>query len=176
MELKQMVERVTDIRNARPSANTRQRVQEAAQELSRAGDAQTHVELANEALAALAVLLYETDADGRPANIDQRTWRLLVPAPWGREGWRKWGLRSWEAQVLRQVLRVRNEQRKHTGLFDYSDGSRTWHLNRTDFPTLVEALAYLKAHPVTLSEWRQHADILNTATRERMARLREQRR
>jgi len=175
VEIKQLVERVADIRNARPSASTRQRVAEAAQGLSLAGEAQIHVEMANEALAALTVLLYETDADGRPANIDRRTWRLLIPAPWGREGWRKWGLRSWEAQVLRQVLRVRNEHRTHVNLFDYDDQSRRWHLNRSDYPTLADALGYLKAHPVSLAEWRKHADILNAAQRDRMARLRMQR-
>ncbi len=171
-ELKEFVGRVADIRHSRPSGNTRQRVQEAAQELSRAGDVQMRVELANEALAALCVVLYELDADQRPANIDPVTWRILLPTPWGRAGWRQWGLRRWEAEVLRRVLRIRTEMRKHKNLFDYNEQGRTWHLNRADYPTVEQALAYLKGSPITLIEWRKHADVIAEQARTRMQRLR----
>ena len=172
MELKELVERVGDIRHAQPTQYVRERVQEAAQELSRAGDMQLRVELANEALMALTAILYDKDSDGKPANIDPVTWRLLIPAPWGRAGWRRWGLRAWEADTLRAVLRVRCEMRRHTNLFDYNDPMRSWHVNVTDYPTVTAALTYLKTHPVTLTEWRQHADIQNRAARLRMQRYR----
>jgi hypothetical protein len=172
MELKQMVERVVDIRNARPSKYVRQRVQEAAQELSRAGDLQMRVELANEALMAFTSILYHADTDQRPANIDPVTWRLLVPAPWGSAGWRVWGLRSWEARVLRQILRIRCDTRKHVNLFDYNDALKSWHLNIGCYRTRTEALAYLKQYPITLEEWRKHADILVSQARNRMAKYR----
>lgn len=175
MELKEMVERIADIRHAKPTTEARRAVGEAAQELSRAGEMQKRVELANEALAALTVLLYQADTDGEPANIDRVTWRLLVPAPWGREGWRHWGLRSWEAEILAHILRVRNEARKHVNLFDYNEANRRWHLNCSDFPTLDKALGYLKANPITLAEWRKHHEIENTQKRARMAALRKQR-
>ena len=176
MELQQIVERVADIRHARPSANVRQRVQEAADALSRAGDIQMRVELANEALTAFTAILYQADSDGVPANIDPVTWRLLVPAPWGRGGWQHWGLRSWEAQVLGKILRIRCDSRKHVNLFDYNEISRTWHLNLSDYGAIDQAMAYLKAQPITLEEWRKHAGILTTAARERMARSRKNRR
>lgn len=177
MELKQMVERVGDIRNARPSANVRQRVHEAAAELSRAGDMQMRVELANEALHAYALLLYEFDADGIPANFDVTTWRLLIPAPWGQRGWRKWGMRQWEARILRSVLIERQQSKidKRPMLFDYNDQARTWHLNYTDYPTFPEALFWLKHSAVKLSEWRKFVEETRAGTRNRMRRLYAQR-
>lgn len=172
MEIKQMVERVADIRHARPSSHIRERVQEAAKQLSRAGDMQMRVELANEALIAFTSLLYQADSDRQPVNIDPVTWRLLIPAPWGSAGWRVWGLRSWEARVLRQILRVRSEARKHTHLFDYNVELKSWHLNANDYPTLTEAMTYLKHSPITLEEWRKHADILTNQARHRMTKYR----
>lgn len=172
MELRETVERIADIRHAKPSAATRQRVQEAAQELSRAGDMQLRVELANEALAALVALLYQADSDGQPANIDPVTWRVLLPCPWGSSGWRQWGLRSYEAEVLRYVLRVRSDARRHVNLFDYNEQSRTWHVNIADYPTAKDALQYLKQQPVTLREWRQQS----AAYRTRMLKAQNKRR
>lgn len=172
MELTNIVERVQEIRSKGPGRVVKERIAEAAQQLSRAGDVQARVELANEALAALCVVLYEVDADQRPANIDRVTWRLLVPAPWGRGGWRRWGLRRWESEILRNVLRVRTQMRRHVNLFDFNEEGRTWHLNMGDYPTLETALAYLKAHPITLAEWRKFADITNETARARMQRHR----
>lgn len=176
MDLKELVERVGDIRNAQPSKHVRERVQEAAQQLSRAGDMQMRVELANEALLAFVSILYDADGDGAPANIDPVTWRLLIPAPWGSGGWKKWGLRSWEARILRQLLLIRNEARKHVDLFDYNAVSRSWHLNATDYGSIEAAHAYLKHYPVTLEEWRKHADIRAAQARERMSKYRERKR
>ena len=168
MELTELVERVQEIRAKGPGRFARERVQEAAEAISRAGDQQLRVELANEALAALCVILYQTDADGRAANIDRVTWRLLVPAPWGRGGWRRWGLRRWESEALRNILRVRTEMRKHVNLFDYNEEGRTWYLNRSAYPSLEAALAYLKTHPINLSEWRKQADVITESARVRM--------
>lgn len=174
-ELKEIVGRVADIRHAQPSKYVRERLQTAAEELSRAGDMQIRVELANEALAAFTAILYQADADQQPANIDPVTWRLLVPAPWGSGGWKRWGLRSWEARALRQVMRVRCDARKHVNLFDYNDVSQTWHLCPDSYPTWEAAKLYLQTHPVTLSEWRQQVNVLTTQARERMAKHRRKR-
>lgn len=172
MEFEQLTERIQQIRSKGPGRVVKERIQEAAQALSRAGSMQLRVELANEALAALVAILYEVDADGRPANVDAKTWRILTPTPWGGAGWRRWGLRNWEQKCLNAILRIRCEQRRHVALFDYSEEARTWHLNLGDYPTLAGALAYLKAQPVTLAEWRPHADRLAEGTRLRMQRRR----
>lgn len=172
MELTELVDRVQEIRAKGPGRFAKERIAEAAESISKAGDHQLRVELVNEALCALVVILYEADGDGRLANIDKTTWRILTPVPWGDSGWRKWGLRNWEARALRNILRIRSDMRKHISLFDYSEEGRTWHVNRGDFPTVESALAYLKARPITLTEWRPHADRIAKATRERMQRLR----
>ena len=158
MELQQIVERVADIRHARPSTAVRQRVAEAAQALDRAGQMQLRVELANEALMALTTLLFNADSDRQPANIDRVTWRLLVPAPWGGAGWRKWGLRYYEGEVLRNIMHARSANQRHRALFDYNEASRTWHLALGNFPSVEAAMTYLQKYPIQLAEWRKHSE------------------
>jgi len=172
MEFEQLTERISEIRSKGPGRVVRERIADNAQALSRAGDMQQRLELVSEALAALCVVLYELDSDQRPANVDAKTWRILIPTPWGGAGWRRWGLRNWEQKILNSILRIRCEQRRHVALFDYSEGARTWHVNRGDFPTMASALAYLKTNPITLQEWRPHADRLAEGTRLRMQRRR----
>jgi hypothetical protein len=139
---------------ANPPAAVRQRIQSAADALSRAGAMAARVEIVNEALCKFAHMLYEKDADGAFANIDSPTGRLLVCAPWGSAGWRVWGLRNWEARVLRAALLSRL-QAKPLPLFDY--GNNCWYLNRGHYRSLGMACAYLEVAPITLSEWRKYA-------------------
>lgn len=172
MEIQDIVGRVADIRHAKPSPNVRQRVREAAQSLNLAGQMQLRVELVNEALMALTSLLWAADTDREPANVDRVTWRLLVPAPWGSGGWRHWGLRAFEAEILRSILRARCADRGHRALYDYNDVSRTWHLSISEYASFEQAMQYLKAHPVTLAEWRKHSE----AYRARMLQAQNKRR
>jgi hypothetical protein len=137
---------------ANPPAAVRQRIQSAADELNRVGLMAMRVELVNEALCRFTALLYEKDTDGAFANIDSPTGRLLVCAPWGSAGWKLWGLRNYEARVLRAALMARLGK---DCLFDY--GSQAWFLNRQDYRTLAMALHYLETKPVTVSEWRKYA-------------------
>lgn len=179
MKIEQLTERVQQIRAAGPDTVIKQRVAETAQELNRAGELQKRVELANEALAALVVLLYERDADGQLANVDPKTWRLLVPAPWGNSGWRVWGMRQWESRILRWVLLDRQSSRgkgERPPLFDYNEAGRTWHLNLGDYKTLEQGLFWVKVSAIKLAEWRKYVDRTREGTRDRMARLQAQRR
>ena len=127
-----------------------------------AGIMQARVELANEALARLAQLLYERDTDGAWANIDPYTHRLLIPAPWGRSGYKQWGLRWHEADTLRRVLLRR--QRGWAGgrplLYLWDEETRCWRLNLDDYPTLDAATFWLKRSGVVLVEWREVAQEL----------------
>lgn len=172
MEIKQLIERTFDIRQATPTPSVKQRLADVAADLSKAGDNQARVELLNESVLALTNILYERDEEGRYANVDSRTHRLLVPAPWGSAGWRKWGVRNWEAVILRKILIVRYQMRRGAPLFDYSEPSNQWFLNVTDYPTLDKALAYWKARPITLRDWRLHADAHRQEAQARMARRR----
>lgn len=167
MELQQIIERVADIRNAKPTPATRQRVAESAASLSQSGDMQLRLEMAIEALAALIVILYEKDGDGWPANVERRTGKILVPVPWGARA-DLWALRRLESRALRTVLmhRVR-EPRRLAPLFDYSDDNRRWYLNTHDYPTAERALAWLKKDAPSLSEWRTAVLAMREADLER---------
>lgn len=173
MELNTLIERTVEIRQALPSPNVKQRLAQAAQELSLAGSNQMRVELLNESILALTKILYECDPDGRPANVDHVTHRLLIPAPWGRAGWKRWGLRYWESEILRKILIVRGQMERVKPLFDYNDESRTWHLNLATYPRLDLALMHWKANQITLREWRLHADAYRQAARNRMEKHRD---
>lgn len=168
----QVPERATTIRQSKPESYIKQRIKQAADGLDRAGNMQARVGLVNEAMAALAILLYKTEADGQPANIDPKTWRILVPAPWGRSGWRHWGLRNWEARILSRILLLRCTLPTLPTLYDYNEVSRTWHLTLDEHPTAEQAIAHLRRHPVELEEWRDHHEQLNREARERMLKVR----
>lgn len=154
------LERIPGIRTAEtPGVYIKQRLQNAAHELSLRGDTQTHVEIVNEALCRVTQLLYEADTDGSFANIDNRTYRILVPVAWGSAGWKTWGLRQWEAEILRSILIERSaQQSKRPALFDYSPDSRTWFVNVSDYGSYDLAQRFLQRESVTLAQWRKHVD------------------
>lgn len=157
MELMQTIDRKNEIRAAAlPASMVKQRIAQAADELNRAGSMALHVELANEALTKFTLMLYQREQDGGWANIDQRTHRLLVPAPWGSAGWRVWGLRNWESRILRCVMLERVKDARRPCLFDYNTDNRTWYLNVTDYGVIAAADHYLQRSPITLAEWRKH--------------------
>ena len=156
MSFTEQLARVSEIRSAEtPGTYIKQRVAENAQSLSRAGEMAARVEAINEALTAFTSLLYQADTDGGFANVDSITYRILIPAPFGSSGWRKWGLRSWEAGELRQFLAHRCQMKdKRPFLFDYNSESRTWHLNAHDYPSFEAASHYLKREPMTVKALR----------------------
>lgn len=176
MELETLIERTQQIRDALPLPNVKQRLATAAQELSLAGYNQSRVELLNEAVLSATNLCFQTDHDGGFCNIDRRNHRLLFPAPWGKKGWKKWGdMRDWEATMLRQILIVRCQMQRVTPLFDYNNEGRAWHINLIDYGRLDLALVYWKRTPITLSEWRTHADAYRQRAHERVERKRAER-
>lgn len=155
MNINTIIDRKHEIRTlANPSQFVKQRIAKAAEELSRAGDMAAHVELANEALSKYTLMLYATDSDGVLANVDGRTGKIYVAAPWGNKGWKRWGLRCWEAVTLRGVLMARIVKPRHVSLYDYNTATRKWHINTNNYPTVDRAQAYLQHCAVTLAEWR----------------------
>lgn len=172
MNLDTLIDRTQEVRQlaSNPNQVIKQRMAEVAADISRAGNNQARVELLQEAVLALTKLCYECDPDGQPANIDSRTYRLLIPAPWGKAGWRRWGLRAWEAEILRQILIVRCQMRRMEPLFDYNTEARTWHVNMQQYSRLDVALLYWKSNPIALKEWRRHADVYRAQAHERTLR------
>ncbi len=108
-------------------------------------------ELFNEAIARLTLLAYEQDAGGL-CNIDAVTGKLLLPAPWGRNGQSKWGIRPQEANILRQILF--DWQFPGPTLWRYDRLRRAWFLNLYDFGDYDAARKWLERHPVTIEVYR----------------------
>jgi hypothetical protein len=168
MELDTLIDRAIQIRDSLPLPNVKQRMAQAAQELSLAGTNQARVELLNESVLALTKVLYDADPDGLLANVDRATYRILIPVPWGRAGWKRWGLRYWESEILRKILIVRCQMQRVQPLYDYNDESRTWHINLSTYGRLDAALTHWKGNAITLREWRTFADVYRRQAHERM--------
>lgn len=158
MDLTQVVDRKNEIRTLpEPPAHVKQRIAQAANELNRAGNMAARVEVINEAVCRFTHVLYQRDADGFHPNLDAVTKRIIIAAPWGSRGWRRWGLRHWEAGTLRKILLNRQANftpKQRPPLFSYSE-SRYWYLNTYDYPNYDTAQNWLTRGAVTLQEWRQ---------------------
>ena len=112
MTILKLTDRKADIRAAGPGPYVRSRIAEAADALSLKGTMAGRVELANESLSKLVVLVYEADTDRKANNVDLVSLRILIPLPWGSMGWRHWGLRAHEANVLRAIMLGRQRSPK----------------------------------------------------------------
>lgn len=135
-----------------------QRTTEAATALSRKNELQVYAEIMNEALFKLTAMLYEQAADGEFANVDPVNGRILVPVPWGNDGWSAWGLRNWEAIVLRNILRQRMLSEKILALYGFSEKTNRWHMDIKTYRTYEAAFRYLQQYPITANEWRAFGD------------------
>lgn len=142
-----MVDRKGDIAQASPQRHTT--IQRAAESLSRRVVDSATVEVLNEALARLTVLCYERDDDGQLCNVDGATGRVLIPLPWGRGGYSKWGLTSTEATILRRIMFTR--QRNGLPLFFYERSRRAWFLNLGEYG----AIPVLKEWELSIAEYRK---------------------
>lgn len=152
--------RVDSIRDAiTPSLSARQRMAQENVELSRLAYYRELVSIADETLFKLASVLYEVDDQAVLINVDPVTHRILLPLPWGDDGWRIWkAFRHNEAVALRGVLLARVRESRWVPLFDYNDTTRKWHLSAKDYGNAEHAQGYLKSCPIQVSEWRQAAD------------------
>lgn len=155
--LVKVIERKGEILSAQPARFTPLR--QAAESLSRANLYRAHCEILAEALTRCTVMLYEKDGAGRWVNID-RTGQALIALPWGRAGQREWGLRRSEADVLRALLfawQQRHDMRREAALYLYGASERRWWLNLADYPDEASGLGWVKAHPVTVAQWRAYS-------------------
>jgi hypothetical protein len=148
--IKRMGERKQQIVTAKPERHSV--VRRAAEDLSRRTVDLVPIELLTEALHGITTLCYERDELGHLVNVDGRTGKLLVPAPWGRLGHTKWGVTPSEANVLRAILFARQGD---AALFNYHRGTRSWMVNRAAYRTLDQALEHWRLWPITVAELRQ---------------------
>lgn len=155
----QIMERKPGIRQAStPREKVVRRFAQEAERLTMAGILAARVEIANEMLSRFAQTLYERDTDGEWANVDVRTYRILLPMPWGKKGYKRWGGLRWhEADILRRILltRQRSETKpKRPHLFVYDEDCNCWLLDMDGYPTFDAARFWLKHSAVGLEEWR----------------------
>lgn len=108
-------------------------------------------ELLNEALARLLVLAYEQDAGGL-CNVDAATGKLLIPLPWGRNGYARWGLRPQEANILREILFA--WQGEASSLLAYDRTRRSWYVNLAEYANIHLAKRWLTQHQVSITVYR----------------------
>ena len=122
----------------------RQRAGNVAAQLSRRGRLAASAELCNEAVTQLLRLVWQADTDGYAANVDQVTGRLLVPAPWGDNGYLAYGLRSTEARALRaHMFNLQDHKPAGAPIFTYDPAARSWYINFFDH-TPESSQAYWK--------------------------------
>jgi hypothetical protein len=136
-------------------------ISRAAESLSRRNADAAIVELFSEAVQRLTLLAYERDA-GLPegdgyCNIDSVTGKLLIPAPWGRAGHKRWGITPSESVILREMIQRRQLQRddRPPGLWLYDRARRCWRLNLYDFDALADGQRYWQRWPLTVGEYRE---------------------
>lgn len=151
-EIVRIVARKGEIMNKQPARHMP--VRAAAEALSRRNVAQAKAEVLSEALWAFVQMAYEVDDTGALCNVDGATGRLLVPAPMGRVGHRRWGLRYTESEVLRAILMGWQRGKGEAPLLTYDQAARGWHLNIFDYAAWQVALGWLRRHPITAGLWR----------------------
>ena len=153
-DIVRMVERKGEIAQASPARHTH--IQRAAEALSRRVVDAATVEVLNEALARLTVLCYERGDDGQLCNVDPATGKVLVPLPWGKAGFAKWGLSDSEADAMRAIMFTR--QRQGLPLFHFDRSRRAWFLNLAEYPVGAAVVAQLKEWEISGAEYRQARD------------------
>lgn len=149
-----MVDRKGDIAQTAPARHTH--IQRAAEALSRRVVDAATVEVLNEALARLTLLCYERADDGQLCNVDAATGKVLVPLPWGKAGFAKWGLSDSEADAMRAIMFTR--QRQGLPLFHFERSRRAWFLNLAEYPDGAVVLAQLREWEIGAAEYRQARD------------------
>lgn len=150
--------RMEDTRQAHPAPFTPARaVAAAGSELTRRGLVALAVEHLTSALFRVVELVFEEDVDGRLCNVDSHDGRLLVPAPWGSTGHRRYGLRRREADVLRLFLLERMTPRPGAPvpLFQYDHERRAWFVNLQDYSTRAAAGTWLKQNGLTVRAYKE---------------------
>lgn len=150
--------RMEETRQAHPAPYTPARaVAAAGNELTRRGLAALAVEHLTSALFRVVELVYEEDIDGRLCNVDAVDGRLLIPAPWGSAGYRRYGLRRREADVLRLFLleRMTPKPGSPVPLFQYDHERRGWFVNLVDYSTRAAAGTWLKQNGLSVRAYKQ---------------------
>lgn len=145
-------EHQNEILTAKVLRKARARAADVSATLTRRGAAAATAELLNEATFKAIKMLYETDFDGIPANVDGNG-KILIPLPWGSVGRPLYGLRRTEGDTLRRYLQFLAGQRRPIPLFTFDAGR--WWLNVWDYTSADKALGYWRTVAIDAAIWRR---------------------
>lgn len=160
-----VLDRTVGIGHAKVETYLRNREQVAADQLNRLTVENSYVAACMSAVLRLTELCF-VRVGSRLINVDPVTWRVDIHVPWSDSGFKKYGLRKWEAEVLRQMILARGNSRRGAPLFDF--GVSRWHINLENYPTMEDAITYWQKHPLTVDEWLTFAVAMREAARTRM--------
>ncbi len=156
------------VMTARPAGFVQARMREATSKMSRLAMFQARSELLNEAVFRMIGLAYEVDEFNRFVNVDEMG-LILIPVPWSSHGYRRWGLRATESDVLRAYL-LRLAELAHKGerippLFLFDPVTRRWSLNFFDYPTYEAAVEWWSRFEMGPGTYRSFADYVRKKRR-----------
>lgn len=126
-------------------------IRQAAEAIGRRNIATAKARTLEAAVNAFVDQLYDRDESGRWWNIDTEDGRILIPCPWGRAGYRYWGLRRGEGDILRML--AMHWQTADNPPFVYSTMVRQWYLDIGAYRTPIDVARWLESHPVDAETW-----------------------
>ena len=151
MKFNNTVEQIENIRNSADHLLKKQ-LQKVADDVSNSVRVGNKILFFNELLSALTNIMYEKQ-NNRFVNLDEISFRILIPVPWGASGYKLWHLKQWESEILRSILFLRMDNRLVPPLYLYADEQRRWVMNIIDYPTLVDAFRYVKTYQINITEY-----------------------
>lgn len=104
---------------------------------------QAHAENMNSVMKYVIETYYEEADDGSYWNIG--TAGLIEPVPWGRNGYKRWGVNRMYSECIRRELMRQQEQERLPCLYLFNKDRKRWHVNLTDYPTQEHAMGWLNA-------------------------------
>lgn len=117
-------------------------VQKTSDQIDRSNETALTVNKFNECLLKIIDLIFK-QTDNQYVNIDYVTHKILIPLPWGSNGYKVWGLRQYESEIFRKIMLAISEgKRRDKIMFFYSKESRCWFFNLEKFSTLEVAITY----------------------------------
>jgi len=123
-------------------------IQRAAESLSRRTVDMATCELLNEAHSRLIILCYQRHDSGQLCNVDDATGRILIPLPWGKAGYAKWGLTPSEGDWFRRIMFAR--QLGGVPLFHFERSRRSWYVDIRTYAVIPP----LDEWEISLAEYR----------------------
>lgn len=154
MSIKDFVTDLAEVRSISPKPYVERHQARQTEELHKGVIMKGQVAHVNNVLMRLTELVYSPSDDGERDNVDPYTGRILIPAPWGSKGREYFGLSRRTADILRQCL-LHKRPTARPLLYVYDRDTNAWYVDLATYPTLAEAMYWVRYEAIDLAEWRQ---------------------